>query len=452
MPHSTIQLFNGGGWPVGVCRRMRFFLTAALCVAAAAAATSACNPLSTACSPNPALATSVVEDFSSSPADFAVILVPSGILYSDDGAAFTIKQRFDNPGIKSKWYIMFGRVEVHMKAAKGQGVVSSFYLQLDDLDEIDIELFGTDTTQFQSNFFSKGDTTKYDRGVYSSTPLAPQELYLNYTLVWTQDKLEWWLEGTLTRTLASDSPLGYPQTPMFVAMGIWAGGDALNEPGTIEWAGGDTTYDQDYSMYVKKLVVDDYLTGESYAYGDRLGSWKLIEAKGGEVNGRVGERVSASASASVSASSSASSSLSSLSLSSLSLSLSSLSLKSPSLTGLSLSSLSLSSLSLSSLSPSLTGLSLSLSSLSLSLSNFVLSSAPSSTPRSSAAASSANSASTAPLSSARGGSGSGSNTGGNGPSASSASGTGSGTRPSSANGAARRPVLTLLPLALAYIF
>lgn len=40
-----------------------------------------------------------------------------------------------------------------MKAASGQGIVSSIVLESDDLDEIDWEFLGGDTTQVQSNFY-----------------------------------------------------------------------------------------------------------------------------------------------------------------------------------------------------------------------------------------------------------------------------------------------------------
>jgi hypothetical protein len=39
--------------------------------------------------------------------------------------------------IVSAKYIFFGKVDVTMKAANGTGVVSSFVMESDDLDEID---------------------------------------------------------------------------------------------------------------------------------------------------------------------------------------------------------------------------------------------------------------------------------------------------------------------------
>lgn len=43
----------------------------------------------------------------------------------------------DAPTITLNDYIFFGKIDVYMKAANGTGVVSSFVLESDDLDEID---------------------------------------------------------------------------------------------------------------------------------------------------------------------------------------------------------------------------------------------------------------------------------------------------------------------------
>jgi hypothetical protein len=43
--------------------------------------------------------------------------------------------------IISNNYIFFGKVEITLKAANGTGVVSSFVMESDDLDEIDLVSF-----------------------------------------------------------------------------------------------------------------------------------------------------------------------------------------------------------------------------------------------------------------------------------------------------------------------
>lgn len=219
---------------------------------------------------------------------------------------------------------MFGRVEYVLQAAPGQGIVSSAVLQSDDLDEIDWEIIGGDGSQVQTNYFGKGNTQTYDREITYPAANNNQQFH-SYTIDWTQDHVEWIIDGATVRTLtpATADPDQYPQTPMMIKVGCWAGGDSSNSPGTIcmfisilllsstsllptppllwkcpklteklffsAWAGGPTNYnDGPFNMYVKSISVTDYSTGTKYEYTDESGTWQSIEAVGGEVNGNSG--------------------------------------------------------------------------------------------------------------------------------------------------------------------
>ena len=250
-------------------------------------AATSCNPLtSTSCSANTALAGSFSEDFTSESSYFTDEKMPGEITYGSDGLSMTLTKQGDNPTLLSNFYIMYGKVEVMMKAAPGQGIVSSFFLQSDDLDELDIEWVGSDDTQFQSNYFSKGNTTTYDRGEFHGVN-EPETTYHNYTMDWQMDKTTWYLDGVAVRVLENTTTEGYPQTPMYLKMGIWAGGDPSNDAGTIEWAGGLTDYSKaPFTMNIQKVIVSDYSTGSEYSYGDQSGSWESIQCKNGAIYGR----------------------------------------------------------------------------------------------------------------------------------------------------------------------
>jgi beta-glucanase (GH16 family) len=250
-----------------------------------------CNPsIQTDCPAANALGASFRDDFKSESEWFPPVFPDDDrITYGDDGLEITLAKQLDNPAVKSDFYIMFGKLEVTLKAGPGQGIVSSFYLQSDDLDEIDWEWIGSDTTQVQTNFFAKGNVETYDRGQFHPVS-QPQQEFHTYTIDWTKEQIDFLLDGTLIRTIKEDNPQGYPQSPMYAVIGIWAGGDPSNEPGTIEWAGGLTDYSQaPFSMYVKNVVVSDYSTGKEYKYSDQSGKWTSIEAVDGEVNGREEE-------------------------------------------------------------------------------------------------------------------------------------------------------------------
>lgn len=97
-----------------------------------------CNPtLRTDCEPHPALGTNVTFDFQHQQADKKLWNVTNGkINFTPDGAHFTIKNPMESPTMKTMFYIFFGRVETIMRAAKGQGIVSSIVIQSETLDEV----------------------------------------------------------------------------------------------------------------------------------------------------------------------------------------------------------------------------------------------------------------------------------------------------------------------------
>jgi hypothetical protein len=249
-----------------------------------------CNPLTATCPADPALQGSVTFDFtqgSSASSDFLVTGTPT---YDANGIGFTVAKQGDAPLIQSKWYIMFGKVEYVIKAAPGTGIVSSAVLQSDDLDEIDWEWLGGDDTQVQTNYFGKGNTAQYNRGGFSAAP-GNHDGFHTYTVEWTSTQVVWQLDGQTVRVLTPETADSnqYPETPMMVKVGVWAGGDPSNSPGTIQWAGGVTDYaGGPYTMYMKSLSVTDYSTGTSYSYGDHSGSWQSIVSNGGQINGNIG--------------------------------------------------------------------------------------------------------------------------------------------------------------------
>lgn len=237
------------------------------------------------CPDDPALGTSKNIAFTSGPSsDFTSSGAPT---YDSNGAAFTVARSGDSPTITSKWYIMFGHVDFVVKAAPGQGVVSSAVLLSDCLDEIDFEWLGGDNSQVQSNYFGKGQTTTgYNRGAFHGAP-NNHDSFNTYSIDWTADQIVWSVNGNTVRVLkATEAETGqYPQTPMQIKVGSWAGGDSANAPGTIAWAGGPVDYSQGpFTMYLKAIAVTDYSTGTSYSYEGTAGTWSSIRSHGGAIN------------------------------------------------------------------------------------------------------------------------------------------------------------------------
>ncbi|CAJ0554938.1 Ff.00g134510.m01.CDS01 [Fusarium sp. VM40] len=254
---------------------------AGLVASASAQTYSECNPMKKTCDPNAGLAaSSYTIDFTKGADDDNWKNVGHGdVEYTSEGAEFSVSKKNTSPTIQSNWYMFFGRLEVHMKAAPGQGIVSSIVFLSDVLDEVDWEFLGGRDAEVQTNYYGKASTDN----TQSMTFAAPnnQAEFHNYTVHWTPESIEWYVNDVAVRTLKySDADGGetFPQTPMRVKLGIWAGGDPDNAEGTIEWAGGETDYDGvPYTMTVQKIKIENLNPAESYTYSDDSGSYKSIK-------------------------------------------------------------------------------------------------------------------------------------------------------------------------------
>lgn len=238
--------------------------------------------MSVQCPPKPGLPVSrYSHDFiTQGPDDGAWKSIGAGpISTTQSGLGFTISKRFDAPTVASAWYFFFGRAEVHIRAAWGTGIVSAIVLESDDLDEIDWEFIGGAPNEVQTNYFGKGNTTTWDRGGRHGVQDTQHSTH-NYTIDWNPQAITWYIDGYPVRTLNYQDAVGglnFPQTPMRLKLGIWAGGDPDNAKGTIEWAGGETDYSKcPFTMYVERVSVTNAYPASSYVYGDYSGSWGSI--------------------------------------------------------------------------------------------------------------------------------------------------------------------------------
>lgn len=113
-----------------------------------------CNPTEKSCPNDTGLeASSFSSNFAAGSSSNASWSAAAGttLVYGSDGAEFIINEAGQAPTIQTDFYILFGKVEVVMQAAAGTGIISSIVLESDDLDEIDWEFLGGDTTEVETN-------------------------------------------------------------------------------------------------------------------------------------------------------------------------------------------------------------------------------------------------------------------------------------------------------------
>ncbi|KAI9047351.1 hypothetical protein LZ554_008798 [Drepanopeziza brunnea f. sp. 'monogermtubi'] len=140
-----------------------------------------CDPRKRTCANDPALGIShhfVLN--TSTTVDDSFTITPGALVYTSNGSESTIHKIKDSPTIQSKFYIFFGSVRVIMKAASGQGIVSSIVLEPDDRDEIDWEFLGGNGTHVETNYFGKGtrppSTNRPDREFTPGTSFPVREI------------------------------------------------------------------------------------------------------------------------------------------------------------------------------------------------------------------------------------------------------------------------------------
>ena len=121
----------------------------------------------------------------------------------------------------------YGFYSVRMKAAKGSGIISSYFTYTNKpvWDEIDIEFLGKDTTKIQFNYFTKGSdkghTFLFDLGYDAA------ESFHEYAFEWKKDCIVWYVDGTAVYRATEN----LPTNPMQLMLNVW------NVRGADEWSG-----------------------------------------------------------------------------------------------------------------------------------------------------------------------------------------------------------------------
>lgn len=147
----------------------------------------------------------------------------------------------------------------------------------------------------QTNYFSRGvNLLDKGNGVTHGLAFPATEGTHKYTIDWTPDGISFRVDGGEIYHAAVGDPAQWPQTPMQVKLGTWAGGHPDNEEGTIEWAGGETDFGAaPFVGWYKSVKVVDYCGGKDgakeYVWKDDSGTQASIEVVGADGDGGFAE-------------------------------------------------------------------------------------------------------------------------------------------------------------------
>jgi len=172
--------------------------------------------------------------------------------------------------LASTHYVWYGKIGAKLKTSAGAGVVTAFILLSDTKDEIDFEFVGTDLLTAQSNFYSLG-ITNYSNGKNLTIPSDSMQNYHLYEVDWSPDQLTWYIDGKVLRTLKksdtwneTSNRYAYPQSPARVQLSLWPAGLPTNPQGTINWAGGEISWNSPYMTNGYYYSQFDYVNIQCY--------------------------------------------------------------------------------------------------------------------------------------------------------------------------------------------
>jgi beta-glucanase (GH16 family) len=123
----------------------------------------------------------------------------------------------------------YGTYEVCMKAAKGPGLMTSFFTYTGPPDtpqhhEIDVEFRGQNTWEMWTNFFY--DNTDHAQAIQLGFDAA--EDFHRYKFVWTQNDIKWYVDGVEKHPEYSTNYPGWPTLPGKIMVNLW-GGNSISD-------------------------------------------------------------------------------------------------------------------------------------------------------------------------------------------------------------------------------
>ena len=169
---------------------------------------------------------------------------PGAIGHGSDGATLTLStsgvrdRPFRSGALSSSRQFLHGRFEIEMRAARGDGLVTGFFLhRFAPRQEIDIEITGNELHRVLLNvYFNPGNEgTALDYG-YRGSPCSidldfdASEDFHRYAIEWCPDRIRWFVDGVLVHERGSWDPTPVPHLPMTLHANLWS-------PRSVELAG-----------------------------------------------------------------------------------------------------------------------------------------------------------------------------------------------------------------------
>ena len=168
-------------------------------------------------------------------------------LTQNGGASIKIDNKFQ-----------YGVLDAFFKASTGNNVISSFYIESENKDQVIFNVHnGNDENSIETNFFYHGNmvNVKYH---YPIELLS--ETYNKYTIVWFPEYYEWRFNDLILRRMNKNDTDTFPDAPSSIKFSIWTGTSG------IQWDEAPFEY---YISSVQLRCPDAFISNNSIFYDDR---------------------------------------------------------------------------------------------------------------------------------------------------------------------------------------
>jgi endo-1,3-1,4-beta-glycanase ExoK len=174
----------------------------------------------------------------------------------------------------SKEKIKYGRFDMRLRSIHGSGVVSAFFTYYDDSylgnpepwEEIDIEILGKRTDEFQSNIITgSASNKKTSEKLHNFSDLSAA--YHTYSIEWAPDYIAWFFDGQEVRRTTDGQVADCQKKDMSYRFNAWVSDVA-------SWAGAFDPSILPVYMYINWISYSSYTPGAGEGGSNFTPVWK----------------------------------------------------------------------------------------------------------------------------------------------------------------------------------
>lgn len=170
---------------------------------------------------------------------------------------------FTSGEISTKRQFGYGRYECRLKAAKGSGVVTTFFIyDQASKGEIDIEIFGKDKTDLmQVNTWTVAAGVRVQHPHLVTLGFDASADYHNYCIDWSKDAVVWSVDGQTVCWSENGQQVcksyDVPNPPGNIFLSLWPSNSAIwSDPGTFNLGNGQQIHGMyDWVMYITDASI-----------------------------------------------------------------------------------------------------------------------------------------------------------------------------------------------------